>query len=267
VFFNNNQIDGNQISDISPLAKLTDLRALYLDGNQITDISAIAGLTKIGTDWDGWLEERNGVKVHLGLSYNQIENINPLVENKGISEGDVIDLTGNPLNEEAYNIHIPALEERGVLILFDPNPQGEMITNPSNGHGYMLVYKGMTWREAKAYAEELRGYLATITSFEEQDWICQHFQNVRFWLGGTDEEVEGEWKWVTGEEWAYMNWAPGEPNNSDIMGDGREENALEMRLAPNNPEGLWNDVPSDTFTVGFYPTSLLVEFDSPNDQK
>ena len=49
------------------------------------------------------------------------------------------------------------------------------VTNPSNGHRYVLINKEMTWREAKAYAERLGGYLATITSQEEQDWIYQNF--------------------------------------------------------------------------------------------
>ena len=34
-----------------------------------------------------------------------------------------------------------------------------------------------------------------------------------YWLGGTDQEQEGEWRWVTGEKWKYSQWAGGEPNN------------------------------------------------------
>jgi len=245
----------NQITDISPLSSLTDLEVLYLDNNKITDISPLAELEKLG-DWEGYMLERNGYLVHLALSYNQISDISPLVKNSGIGEGDVIDLTGNPLLDSAYNIHIPALEERGAIVLFDPLPMEA--TNPFNGHEYMLVHKGMTWREAKAYAEELGGHLATITSFEEQDWICQTFPGVRCWLGGTDEEVEGEWKWVTGERWDYTNWARSEPNNVDTMGG--EENALEIKTE----SGFWNDHPTDYWLL---TPSLLVEFDSPNDQK
>ena len=109
-------LENTQISDISHLAKLTDIRVLYLDDNLIQDISTISVLKKIG-DWSGWMKEVNGVNIHLGLSYNQIEDISPLVNNPGIGEGDVIDLTGNPLNDEAYDVHIPALQERGVNIL------------------------------------------------------------------------------------------------------------------------------------------------------
>jgi len=111
-----------KVSDIGTLAKLTDLRALYLTHNWITDISALKVLTKIGGK-GGWESTQNGISLHLYLSYNQIEDISSLVDNPGIGRGDGIELQGNPLNDEAYEVHIPALEERGVNVLFDPNPE------------------------------------------------------------------------------------------------------------------------------------------------
>jgi len=56
-------------------------------------------------------------RLHLGG--NQISDISILVSNLGIGEGDRVDLTGNPLDDKAYSIHIPALQERGVEVLFD----------------------------------------------------------------------------------------------------------------------------------------------------
>jgi len=35
------------------------------------------------------------------------------------------------------------------------------------------------------------------------------------WLGATDLEKEGEWRWVTGEEIDYGYFSEGEPNNWD----------------------------------------------------
>ena len=140
-----------------------------------------------------------------------------------------------------------------------------VITNPFNGHRYVLINKQMTWREAKKYAERLGGYLATITSFEEQDWICQTFPRVQCWLGGTDEEVEGEWKWITGEKWDYTNWNfPGEPSNNYRPAGGGEENAL--CFSPSY--GKWNDLPADTLTSSIVGgTSFLVEFNPQTDPK
>ena len=96
------------------------MQILYLDNNQIQDISPLEGMPYIG-EWGkvpGWGE----IDIHLSLSYNQISDITPLVNNSGIGEGDVVDLRGNPLNAEAICVHIPALQERGVKVLFDPHP-------------------------------------------------------------------------------------------------------------------------------------------------
>jgi len=131
--------------------------------------------------------------------------------------------------------------------------QGRGITNPANGHKYELIDVMMLWQEAKIYAERLGGYLATVTSPEERNWIYQTFPHSRFWLGGTDEVLEGHWQWITGEEWDYANWGVGEPNN--FM--GMMEDMLEMSTLLDQSHGLWNDMPSDG--LGFV-TSFLVEY-------
>lgn len=96
-------LGANQISDISPLSNLTKLQELGLGGNQISDISPLSSL--INLRW-------------LRLGDNQISDISPLVSNSGIGEKAFVDLRGNPLNDEAYNIHIPALQERGVDVSY-----------------------------------------------------------------------------------------------------------------------------------------------------
>ena len=60
----------------------------------------------------------------------------------------------------------------------------------------------MTWYDAKAHCESLSGYLATLTSQDEHDFV---FNNLgvdapygMVWLGATDEVQEGIWQWVTG---------------------------------------------------------------------
>ena len=76
-------------------------------------------------DWrsGGTLKHSPRYQFHLGLANNQISDISPLVGNSGIGKGDGVDLTGNPINDEAYNVHIPALIERGVIVLFDQKPE------------------------------------------------------------------------------------------------------------------------------------------------
>ena len=88
-----------------------------------------------------------------------------------------------------------------------------------NGHTYALLYNniGLSWDALERYCENMGGHLAAITSEEENTAVFNFLsQNgvSEAYFGGTDEEEEGNWKWVTGEEWDYTNWHSGEPNNS-----------------------------------------------------
>ena len=96
---------------------------------------------------------------------------------------------------------------------------------------------GWTWYEAKADAEARGGHLATITSEAEWMAVTNMFGTNLWhcWLGGTDEEGEGVWKWVTGEQWKYSCWALNEPNNTNTG----IENYLEGSYYASPL--LWND--------------------------
>ena len=91
----------NQVDDISPLANLTSLMSLDLWNNQISDISPLANLTGL---------------TYLYLPRNQISDISPLVDNEGISAGDEVYLSDNPLSSDSINIYIPQLQARGVTV-------------------------------------------------------------------------------------------------------------------------------------------------------
>ena len=78
--------------------------------------------------------------------------------------------------------------------------------NSTSGHYYKVVNHGsnITWSAAKTAAEAttlngLTGYLASITSFEENSFIDDK-AGVNAWLGGTDAGVEGCWKWSGGPD-------------------------------------------------------------------
>lgn len=54
----------------------------------------------------------------LILPDNQIKDITPLVKNTGLGEGDLVDLSRNPLNEISINNHLKTLRDRGVVVIF-----------------------------------------------------------------------------------------------------------------------------------------------------
>lgn len=116
-----------------------------------------------------------------------------------------------------------------------------------NGHYYYAFDEGKTWTEAKEKCEVIGGHLVTITTQEEQEIVESIIKNGTkscYWLGGTDEAAEGQWKWITGEEFKYTHWAKDMPDNF------LTENYLMMFKEPHprrsgNTFGLWNDLKED----------------------
>ena len=104
-------------------------------------------------------------------------------------------------------------------------------------HHYYKVFSGeYTWSEAEKQCEEQGGHLVTITSEGEQNFINSLINSDScVWIGGK-RNTKNVWVWVTGEEWKYENWAPGEPNNSSNMISN------ENRVVIWNNSGQWNDL-------------------------
>lgn len=104
-----------------------------------------------------------------------------------------------------------------------------------NGHVYAYFDYVITWHEAKLLCEKMGGHLATITSSEENAAIASYFPTSgcsAYWIGATDENHEGTWKWITDELWDYTNWSISQPDNS-----GGVEHYLELWDYGNS----WND--------------------------
>ncbi len=124
--------------------------------------------------------------------------------------------------------------------------------DPTSGHCYFRL-SNQTWTSGKTACTSNGGYIASITSTREAALVSNHIiGGSGSWTGGTDETVEGAWRWADGPlagrlfwvgdnngslvSGAYNIWYSGEPNNND--GGGNRENCPVM----NNDGAGWDAV-------------------------
>jgi hypothetical protein len=116
---------------------------------------------------------------------------------------------------------------------------------------YELFDNGLTWRDAKDYCESIGGHLATITTYDEEAKILELIETSGtrsyYWLGGTDENAEGVWEWITGEVWDFSWWTPGEPNNDYVNQYNKADYLNQYNPATVGASG-WHDFFNDPAT-------------------
>jgi hypothetical protein len=144
-----------------------------------------------------------------------------------------------------------------------------------NGHWYeaVLVSDGLTWSRASDSAVSSGGYLVTLTSAQENDFVFELVRyNADFWYGGWGDgfgpwigglqgsgssEPAGGWGWITGEPMSYTNWGPGEPND----GIGNEDRLC--LFGKNQLIGsYWDDTPGEVMVGTSFSKGYIVEFNA-----
>jgi hypothetical protein len=142
-----------------------------------------------------------------------------------------------------------------------------------NGHYYRAVSTSepLTWNQAHAAVQATGGYLATLTTAEENAFVFSLIDAAEFWhfdanplgpyLGGVQlpgsSEPGGGWQWLTGEAWIYTNWSATEPSNGVGSPHGIAEDKLQFFADGVARSARWNDIPSDYLGAKGY----VIEFD------
>lgn len=128
--------------------------------------------------------------------------------------------------------------------------------NPANGHQYAAVDCG-TWTQCEAQAVALGGHLASVNDAAENAWLVSTFTPTKnYWIGLTDKDQEGVWKWTSGEAFGYSNWRSGQPDN---WNGSSTESFVHMNYHTSDThqlDGKWNDVTDFAgFATGLFEKS------------
>ncbi|MBT6282619.1 MAG: hypothetical protein HOJ00_04455 [Phycisphaerae bacterium] len=164
--------------------------------------------------------------------------------------GEVWDYTnwhpGEPNGGDGYHLEVyfkctawndmhASYQRDSLIVEWEPIPLVQwQIEDGGNGHWYQGVtaWGGISWLEANAAAAEMGGYLATLTSADEDQFVCFTIAEPEElwvmkgtprgpWLGGqrTEEDCDLQaMNWITGEPWNYTRWHSGNPNDDCTSG-------------------------------------------------
>ncbi len=145
--------------------------------------------------------------------------------------------------------------------------------NPNNKHFYRYVAGNITYANAKTGAATYSymgktGYLLTITSENENNFVNNNISGTNIWLALTDVTTEGNWIIDAGPELGtqiktsngqltgniagqYNNWCGGEPN------DANNEDYATTKW---NGGTCWNDLPNSWSEVQGYVVEISDDF-------
>jgi hypothetical protein len=97
---------------------------------------------------------------------------------------------------------------------------------------YMLGDNVFTWQDARSFCQAWGGDLVEIGSLAENVALAARIED-NVWIGATDQEEEGTFRWAGGAPLAYVGWGFNQPN--DLQAN---EDCSELRLF----DERWGDV-------------------------
>jgi len=102
-------------------------------------------------------------------------------------------------------------------------------------NNYEFFSTKLTWANALSLCTGQGGTLAKVNSDEVTETLTE-LSKKRSWIGGSDQDEEGQWKWTDGTAIVYSRWARNEPNG------GSSQNCVQMNYGG---RGNWDDAGCD----------------------
>ena len=253
--------DSNFFVDIG--LSITDVDSTTIDGAKVvisTNFSSSQdSLSAYGTNvsWSGTSGSYTGSGGTITMNYNSTTGVMTLSGTSNVSDYQAALRTIRYSNSSDS----PSTASRQIDITCG-SAVGTVLED-NLLHFYEFVSSaGISWTSARDAAAlksmyGATGYLATITSQTESNFVVSKVSGTT-WIGASDADVEGTWKWMTGPEagtnLSWTNWNTGEPNNSG----GNEDYAHIMSWT--DPAGKWNDLPDAGGSGQYASTGYLVEY-------
>jgi len=78
-----------------------------------------------------------------------------------------------------------------------------------NGIYYKVVASSACWHCARRQCETMGGRLAVAPNAEAAAFLAELADGRVLWLGASEEDQPGMWRWVDGAEMTWNRWAPG----------------------------------------------------------
>nr|XP_021327947.1 C-type lectin domain family 4 member F-like isoform X2 [Danio rerio] len=108
---------------------------------------------------------------------------------------------------------------------------------------YYLSSERKSWTESRRDCKDRGADLIIINNKQEQDFIMKITSNNEFWIGLTDSDKEGIWKWVDGSNLTSRFWAS---SGSITEPNGRKTENCAVTHLKKHPELIgWLDVACD----------------------
>ncbi|CRK91200.1 CLUMA_CG004883, isoform A [Clunio marinus] len=150
----------------------------------------------------------------------------------------------------------------------------------------------MSWKNAENHCNSNGGHLVSIRSESDQKFIdnlllnCPNYQaQSSYWIGASDNDEEGDFRWIDGLPFIFSKWFPGwkqnENYNRQPNDDGlSEQDCVEIRRYFHRPASsglalasfltdsfMWNDRDCETKNPFICEYSLIEELTNNNEAK